>query len=66
MYSPKISPDLIPVLYHEAKSRRIPMTRLVNRLLSDSLASQQLSPDAVEALKATQTLKQPTPPAIAA
>ena len=33
MYSPKISEDLIPVLYQKAKEEKIPMTRLVNRII---------------------------------
>ncbi len=37
MYSPKIIPELIPKLYRKAKERGIPMTRLVNEILSDNL-----------------------------
>lgn len=37
MYSPKITPDLIPRLYQLAKAHNIPMTRLVNMLLEHSL-----------------------------
>ena len=37
MYSPKIIPELIPKLYRKAKERGIPMTRLVNEILSDRL-----------------------------
>jgi hypothetical protein len=33
MYSPKISPTLIPRLYRLAKALKIPMTRLVHQLL---------------------------------
>lgn len=39
MYSPKISEDLIPILYREAKARRIPMTKLVDLLLRSSLTA---------------------------
>lgn len=35
MYSPKISPDLIPALYHLAKRKRKPMTKLVNEIIKD-------------------------------
>jgi len=37
MYSPKIIPELIPKLYRKAKERGIPMTRLVNEILSEKL-----------------------------
>ena len=37
MYSPKIREEYIPVLYRLAKQRRIPMTRLVDDLLHESL-----------------------------
>ena len=35
MYSPKIHDDLIPVLYHQAKAKRIPMTKLVDKIVRD-------------------------------
>ena len=38
MYSPKISEELIPVLYRLAKERKIHMTELVNEILGDYLA----------------------------
>ena len=38
MYSPKISEELISPLYHQAKARGIPMTRLVNEILSEHLS----------------------------
>ena len=44
MYSPKIDPKYISPLYHQAKSRGIPMTRLVNEILSKHL-SLELQPD---------------------
>ncbi|MCE1169385.1 MAG: hypothetical protein LWX70_14960 [Sphingobacteriia bacterium] len=44
MYSPKIIPELIPKLYRKAKERGIPMTRLVNEILSDKLKDE---PEAV-------------------
>ena len=40
MYSPKIAEDLIPVLYHAAKAQGVPMTALVNRLLTEALANE--------------------------
>lgn len=43
-YSPKISENLISPLYHLAKSKKIPMTKLVNEILSEHL-SLELQPD---------------------
>jgi len=37
MYSPKISEDLIPLLYRRAKEENKPMTRLVNEILNNFL-----------------------------
>ena len=37
MYSPKITEDLIPLLYQEAHKRKMPMTELVAQLLRDAL-----------------------------
>jgi post-segregation antitoxin (ccd killing protein) len=39
MYSPRIDEALIPPLYRLAKSRGIPMTRLVSGILQEALAS---------------------------
>ena len=36
-YSPCIRRDLVRVLYHEARSRQTPMTRLVNKMLTVAL-----------------------------
>ena len=36
-YSPVISRFLVSVLYHEAKRRQIPMTRLADEILKQSL-----------------------------
>ena len=36
-YSPCIDRELVRALYHEARHRRKPMTRLVDELLSDAL-----------------------------
>jgi hypothetical protein len=36
-YQPAISRALVAALYHEAKVRRVPMTRLIDRLLRESL-----------------------------
>ncbi len=36
-YSPRVDRDLISLLYHAAKSRRIPMTRLASTLIREGL-----------------------------
>jgi len=36
-YSPVIQRDLVSLLYHEAKQRKLPMTKLVDKLLRQSL-----------------------------
>ena len=42
MYSPKISEDLIPHLYALARSRKMPMTRLVSGIIRKALANNNL------------------------
>ena len=37
-YSPTIERFLVSVLYHEARHRKIPMTRLANEILKNGLA----------------------------
>jgi len=37
MYNPKIKEDLIPQLYQQAKAKGIPMTKLVDHIIRDSL-----------------------------
>ena len=39
MYSPKIADEFIPSLYRLAKARKMPMTRLVDGMIRDALAS---------------------------
>ena len=39
MYTPKISEELVPVLYRLAKDRRMPMTRFVDGIIRQALAS---------------------------
>ncbi len=41
MYSPKITEDLIPLLYRKSKREHIPMTRLVNNILREHLEAQE-------------------------
>lgn len=36
-YSPQLSRLVVSALYHEAKGRRIPMTRLADQLLHEAL-----------------------------
>ncbi len=43
-YSPVISRFLVSVLYHEAKRRQIPMTKLVNLLLTQQLSGSESWP----------------------
>jgi len=38
-YSPPIRRELVRVLYHERIRRKIPMTRLVDSILTDALKS---------------------------
>ena len=40
-YSPQISRFLVSVLYHEAKARKIPMTKLTDILLRRSLVDSE-------------------------
>lgn len=37
MYSPKISPELIPILYITAKRNKKPMTKIVDSILREHL-----------------------------
>lgn len=53
MYSPKIDEGLIPALYHTARARRVPMTRLVAQLIRKALKTEMLPADAQNALAAT-------------
>ncbi len=41
MYSPKIKPQFIPVLYRLAKDRKKPMTVIVNDMIAASLKKQE-------------------------
>jgi len=38
MYSPKIDEELIPRLYRLRKLKKMPMTRLVNRILENAIS----------------------------
>ena len=39
MYSPKISEELVPVLYRLAREKHVPMTRYVDRIIRQALAA---------------------------
>ena len=54
MYSPKIDESLIPALYHTARARRVPMTRLVAQLIRKALKAEALPEAALAALTAGQ------------
>ena len=57
MYSPKIEETLIPCLYHAAKARRMPMTRLVAQLIRKALSAETLPEEAKQALAAASANK---------
>ena len=40
-YTPKISRFLVSVLYHEAKTQKIPMTKLADKLLERALVNRE-------------------------
>lgn len=40
MYSPKIKEEHIPKLYHLAKSKKMAMTKLVNKIIAEYLAKE--------------------------
>ncbi len=44
LYTPKLSDDVVRALYREGRRRRMPMTRLVDELLRQSLAGSSLVP----------------------
>jgi len=54
MYSPKIDEALIPALYHTARARRVPMTRLVAQLIRKAMRTELLPQEAVAALTVGQ------------
>lgn len=40
MYSPNIKEEYIPLLYRKAKELKIPMTKLVNRIIAEALKAE--------------------------
>lgn len=55
MYSPKIAEDLVPLLYALAKSKGIPMTKLVDDLLRESLNIEGIRGDDCQAGRSKAT-----------
>ena len=45
MYSPSIKEEYIPLLYRKAKELKIPMTKLVNRIIAEALKAEALEKD---------------------
>jgi len=41
MYSPKVSEELIPYLYREAKKKKITMTQLINKIIKNHLGGKE-------------------------
>jgi hypothetical protein len=42
LYSPKISENLIPLIYQKAKTEKKPMTKIVNEILKEKLSEEVL------------------------
>jgi len=55
MYSPKISEELIPIIYRKAKQERRPMTRIVNDLLREKL-TEKVSDQNIESTESTEKI----------
>ncbi len=53
MYSPKITEELIPILYQLARARGVPMTKLVDRIIREALVQEDRSGAAPEAMIAS-------------
>jgi len=60
-YSPVIRRDLITKLYFRAKAERIPMTKLVNRLIDEAMSDIV----AFESCRVAETTPPPEPPLVA-
>lgn len=50
MYSPKISEDLIPVLYVTAKTKKQPMTKLVDNIIRQYLTENSIHTSDIHSL----------------
>ena len=42
-YSPVIQRDLVGLLYHEAKRRKLPMTKLVDQILRKAMKDRKIT-----------------------
>jgi len=61
MYSPKISEDLVPILYRLRKENKMPMTRLLDKIIRHVIASNSL-PKIIAETPATEICVQPNEP----
>jgi len=53
LYSPKITEELIPILYQLARARGVPMTKLVDRIIREALVDEDRSQAAPGAMMAS-------------
>ena len=60
-YSPVIRRDLVTKLYFRAKAERIPMTKLVNRLIDEAMANVV----SFESCRVAESTRLPEPPLVA-
>ncbi len=58
LYSPRLSDDVVRALYREGQRRRVPMTRLADDLLWQSLGSLSIDPPV---LRVCEGSPEPTP-----
>lgn len=67
MYSPRISEELVPVLYRIGKAKRIPMTKLVDGIIRSALARNDLPQGKLDAdqMDASSPIADPRPAAAA-
>lgn len=64
-YSPQLSRFMVSVLYHEAKRRKMPMTKLTDHLLRQSLVNSDGWNQAESSGVAESPLPYPAPPSAA-
>ena len=58
LYSPKLSDDVVRALYREGQRRRMPMTRLADDLLRQSLGSLANDPPVLRVCEDVEALTQ--------
>jgi len=58
MYSPKVTEELIPILYRLAKDRKMPMTRLVDGIIRQALATNSLPVGKLDSRQTESSLPQ--------